>query len=314
VPGQAGFLPVSSGTVLGGGGAMRIDGKNIRIRSPFEIGHQVSAYLVIILGFFALALTTCAQPQIGPSAAHGSLSTEEIVQKLVAMNLRRSEAFHSYHGTRKYRVEYRSFLSTLSAEMLVEVQYLAPETKHFTIRSSTGSKLIIDKVFKKLLEAEEDALSKDGQRSTALNGENYDFKLVDYVRSPSRSMYILAVTPKTKSKFLFRGRVWVDADDFAVVRLEAEPAKNPSFWTKNSEIEQLYMKVNDFWLPERNHSISSIRLGGRAELTIDYQNYQITASDPVGNLTSTDVAGFTNTGFTPDARRHLLTSPQKQGP
>jgi hypothetical protein len=314
VPGQAGFLPVSSGTVLGGGGAMRIDVKNIRIRSPFEIGHQASAYLVIILGFFVLALTTRAQPQIGPSAAHGSLTTEEIVQKLVAMNLRRSEALHSYHGTRKYRVEYRSFLSTLSAEMLVEVQYLAPETKHFTIRSSTGSKLIIDKVFKKLLEAEEDALSKDGQRSTALNGENYDFKLVDYVRSPSRSMYILAVTPKTKSKFLFRGRVWVDADDFAVVRLEAEPAKNPSFWTKNSEIEQLYMKVNDFWLPERNHSISSIRLGGRAELTIDYQNYQITASDPVGNLTSTDIAGSTNTGFTPDARRHLLTSPQKQGP
>jgi hypothetical protein len=314
VPGQAGFLPVSSGTVLGGGGAMRIDVKNIRIRSPFEIGHQASAYLVIILGFFVLALTTRAQPQIGPSAAHGSLTTEEIVQKLVAMNLRRSEAFHSYHGTRKYRVEYQSFLSTLSAEMLVEVQYLAPETKHFTIRSSTGSKLIIDKVFKKLLEAEEDALSKYGQRSTALNGENYDFKLVDYVRSPSRSMYILAVTPKTKSKFLFRGRVWVDADDFAVVRLEAEPAKNPSFWTKNSEIEQLYMKVNDFWLPERNHSISSIRLGGRAELTIDYQNYQITASDPVGNPTSTDIAGSTNTGFTPDARRHLLTSPQKQGP
>src|SRR6185437_8577570 len=260
---------------------MRIDVKNIRIRSPFEIGHQASAYLVFILGFFVLALTTRAQPQIGPSAAHGSLTTEEIVQKLVAMNLRRSEALHSYHGTRKYRVEYRSFLSTLSAEMLVEVQYLAPETKHFTIRSSTGSKLIIDKVFKKLLEAEEDALSKDGQRSTALNGENYDFKLVDYVRSPSRSMYILAVTPKTKSKFLFRGRVWVDADDFAVVRLEAEPAKNPSFWTKNSEIEHSYEKVNDFWLPQRNHSVSSIRIGGRAELTIEYQKYNITGSDRV---------------------------------
>jgi hypothetical protein len=73
----------------------------------------------------------------------------------------------------------------------------------------------------------------------------------------------------------------VDADDFAVVRLEAEPAKNPSFWTKSSQIEQSYQKVNDFWLPERNHSISSIRLGGRAELTIEYQSYKITASKPV---------------------------------
>jgi len=293
---------------------MRIDGKNIRIRSPIEIGHRLSAHLVVFLGFCAAALTTCAQPQISPLAADASLTTEEIVEKLVAMNLRRAEALHSYHGTRTYRVEYRSFLSTVSAEMLVEVQYLAPDTKHFTVRSSTGSTLIIDKVFKKLLEAEDDSLSKDVQRSTALNKENYDFRLVGFVNSHSRPMFVLLVEPKTKSKFLFRGKVWVDANDFAVVRLKAEPAKNPSFWTKNNEIEQLYMKVNDFWLPERNHSISSIRLGGRAELTIDYQNYQITASDPVGNSTARDVAQSADTDFTLDAGKHLLATPQKRGP
>jgi hypothetical protein len=96
-------------------------------------------------------------------------------------------------------------------------------------------------------------------------------------------MYVLIAEPRTKNRFLFRGRVWVDADDFAVVRLEAEPAKSPSFWTKSSKIEQSYVKVGDFWLPERNHSVSSIRLGGQAELTIEYQNYKITASDPVGS-------------------------------
>jgi hypothetical protein len=46
------------------------------------------------------------------------------------------------------------------------------------------------------------------------------------------------------------------------------------------------MKVSDFWLPARNHSISSIRLGGHAELTIQYTNYQITAADAVGNLSA----------------------------
>src|SRR4029078_3338920 len=77
------------------------------------------------------------------------------------------------------------------------------------------------------------------------------------------------------------GRIWVDAYDFAVVRLEAEPAKNPSFWTKSSEIEQSYEKVNDFWLPQRNHSVSSIRLRGRAGLTLEYQSYNITGSERV---------------------------------
>jgi hypothetical protein len=97
-------------------------------------------------------------------------------------------------------------------------------------------------------------------------------------------MYVLIVEPKTKDKFLYRGRIWVDAEDFAVVRLEAEPAKNPSFWTKSNEIEQVYMKVNDFWLPASNHSITAIRLGGNAELTIQYNNYQIRGADPIGNL------------------------------
>jgi hypothetical protein len=150
--------------------------------------------------------------------------------------------------------------------------------------------LIINKVFKKLLQAEEDALSADAQRRTALNSENYDFTMAGYESTSSRSMYVLIVEPKTKDKFLFRGRVWVDADDFAVVRLEAEPAKSPSFWTKSSQIEQFYIKVSDFWLPERNHSISSIRLGGRAELTIEYQKYRITASDPVGSVAAREIA------------------------
>ena len=110
--------------------------------------------------------------------------------------------------------------------------------------------------------------------------------MLGYESTPAGSMYVLKVELKTKDKFLYRGRVWVDAEDFAAVRLQAEPAKNPSFWTKSSELEQVSMKVSDFWLPVRNHSISLIRLGGRAELTIEYTNYQITAADPVGNLST----------------------------
>ncbi len=157
-------------------------------------------------------------------------------------------------------------------------------------------------------------MSQDGQRSTDLNRDNYNFKMVGYESSPSHSMYVLSAEPRTKSKFLYRGKLWVDADDFAVVRIEAEPAKNPSFWTKNNEIEQLYTKVNDFWLPERNHSISSIRLGGHAELTIDYQNYQITASDPVSNTSEREVARSAKTDFTFDANKHLLAAPLKREP
>ncbi len=71
------------------------------------------------------------------------------------------------------------------------------------------------------------------------------------------------------------GKVWVDGTDFAVTRIEGEPALNPSFWTKKSEIHHEYRKIQNFWLPVRNESVSYIRLGGRAILTIEYTDYHV---------------------------------------
>ena len=240
----------------------------------------IVAFLLFIL---SVTTQTIARTQQQADASDGGklLTATQVVERLVEMNLRRAQALHSYHGTRTYHVEYRGLLGTKSADMAVDVRYLAPGTKDFAILSSTGSTLMLDKVLKKLLQAETEAASAEGQRRTALNGENYDFTMIGFESTTPHRMYILAVEPKTKSKFLFRGRVWVDAADFAVVRLEAEPARNPSFWTKNNQIEQLYQKVGDFWLPQRNHSTSSIRIGGRAELTIDYQSFDITESGPI---------------------------------
>jgi len=64
------------------------------------------------------------------------------------MNIERAQALHAYHGTRIYRVEYRGFPGTRSAEMVVDVKYQSPGMKEFTIQSATGSKMIIEKVFK----------------------------------------------------------------------------------------------------------------------------------------------------------------------
>ena len=268
---------------------MKLHEIDIRVSSFIDTRSPVRSLLLILLLLLCIRLQPPASAQqqgMSVPVANAPLSIEQVVANLVRMNIERAQALHAYHGTRIYRVEYRGFPSTRSAEMVVDVKYQSPGTKEFTIQSATGSRMIIDKVFKKLLEAEKEALAAETQRRTALNGDNYDFTLVGRESTPFGSMYVLIVEPKTKDKFLYRGRIWVDAEDFAVVRLEAEPAKNPSFWTKSNEVDQIYMKVNDFWLPSSNHSITTIRLGGRAELTIQYNNYQITSADPVGNLTT----------------------------
>jgi hypothetical protein len=219
-----------------------------------------------------------------------TLTSEQVVHRLVQRNMERAQALGAYQGTRIYRLEHHGFPGSRSAEMTVAVEYRSPGTKEFSILSEKGSHLLIEKVFHKLLQSEKEALTEENQARVALNKDNYRFALVGYENMPTGSCYILSVEPLTKNKLLYRGRIWVDAADFAVVRIEAAPAKNPSFWTKETRIEQDYAKVGDFWLPLSNRSSSAIRLGGHAVLTIDYQDYRITTATPLGTLST--VAGY----------------------
>lgn len=234
--------------------------------------HVRPALILLLLAGIGLQLPATAQTQ----TVRAPLNAEQVVQNLVRMNAERAQKLRSYQGRRIYRLEYHGFPGARSAEMVVDVKYQSPGTKEFTIQSETGSNLIIDRVFKKLLQTEKEALEAENLRRTALNEENYVFTLLDYEITPAGSLYVLSVEPKRKDKLLYSGRIWVNEEDFAVVRIEAAPAKNPSFWTKNTIIEHRYVKVNSFWLPAQNHSLTTVRLGGRADLTIDYQDYQVT--------------------------------------
>ncbi|PYX27895.1 MAG: hypothetical protein DMG77_17625 [Acidobacteria bacterium] len=209
------------------------------------------------------------------STGSAGLSTDQVVENLVRKNEERAQALLHSEATRVYRLVYRGFPGEREAEMTVEATFDRPSSKEFKIVSQTGSKLIQERVFKKLLQSEKEAAQPAMSARTQLNRDNYTFALVGYEASPTGGQYVLRVSPKSVSKYVYRGKVWVDATDFAVTRIEAEPAQNPSFWTKKSEIHHEYKKVQAFWLPFRNESVSYIRLGGRATLTIEYKDYRV---------------------------------------
>ncbi len=268
----------------------------ISIQSPKR--SMIGLFLLLaatLAGAFGAAANSSPVPA---SITTAPLSVDQVVDSLVRNDVERAQALRHYESARVYHLSYRGFPGDRDAEMTVEATYDSPSTKSFKVISQTGSKLIIDRVFKRLLESEKEAAQPEMHARTLLNRDNYDFALIGFEPSgvkPSGqdSQYVLAVYPKTKSKYLYRGKVWVDAVDFAVTRIEAEPAQNPSFWTKKNEIHHEYMKVQDFWLPRRNQSVSYIRLGGRATLTIEYNNYRVADSRESGNAAkaqSTDVS------------------------
>jgi outer membrane lipoprotein-sorting protein len=257
--------------------------------------HQRSCHLLSVVALFLLA-AVCPAPGRAQSTAsqlpaEPRMNLSDVLDKLVEKNAERAEALEKYQGRRTYQMVYTGFPKSFQAEMVVDMTYDAPATKQFKIVSQSGSQWIIDRIFKRLLESEQEALTEENRERLALNSRNYDFDDFHIQNVSDNCSYVVAVEPRVPSKLLYRGRLWVDNKDFAVCRIEAEPAKNPSFMIKKTEIHHSYVKIGEFWLPSENESVSYVRGGGRAVLTIKYQSYEILASH---SLQGRDLASSSN--------------------
>ena len=71
----------------------------------------------------------------------------------------------------------------------------------------------------------------------------------------------------------------MDAEDFAIARIEGQPAKNPSFWIRSVQVEQRYGRTDQFWLPALNHSLAQARIFGATEVVIEYSDYKTNVRD-----------------------------------
>jgi hypothetical protein len=217
-----------------------------------------------------------------------TLSETAIVEKIMIANARRSAELRSFEGKRWYRLEYHGLFGGRNASMEVLASYTAPDQHDFTVVSQSGSKLLLNRVLLKLLDSEKEAF--ENHKQIELSPDNYKFTLVGTERIPAGdTCYVLAVKPRKQNKFLYAGKIWVDTHDFAVVRMEGEPAKAPSFWVRDTQIDSNWEKVSGFWFIAHNHSVSHIRMGGMATLTIDYGDYQVRAVN--GHAAKTQAQG-----------------------
>lgn len=227
-------------------------------------------WLTVALG---VLMTARAQTQSAPASVMQPLTADRIVEQMQAHNRARTAELRHYQSIRHYKVEYKGFATTIDAEMVVDATFDAATGKSFHIDSQSGSKFLLDKVLKRAVDSEKEA-SQD-KNATALTPANYRFALLGRDSVAGRPSYVMSVEPIAPSKFLYRGRVWVDAADYAVVKVDAEPAKSPSFWIARTLIRFTNAKTGDFWLPEQTRSETRVRIGGTAVLTIDYGAYAV---------------------------------------
>jgi len=210
-------------------------------------------------------------------SAPSPLTAPDIVERMVRADDHRLAALAGYTGVRRYRFENKT--SNKRAEITSRVACDNAGVKTFEVISESGSGFVRNHIIRKMMDAEQEASQKGDRHDSRIIPDNYDFRLIGTDVLGGRSSYVLEVNPKTRNKFLIRGRIWVDAEDFAIARVEGQPAKNPSFWIRSVQIVQRYERTGQFWLPAGNQSVAQARIFGTTEVSIDYFDYVTTARE-----------------------------------
>jgi hypothetical protein len=226
-----------------------------------------------------LAMVLAAQDTPPPLAA------DQVVGRMVRANEGRAAALGGYTAMRRYRFENKRV--NKHAEMLVRLTCTGAGAKTFEVVSESGSAFVRSHVLRKMIEAETESSQRNDQEQSRIAPRNYDFRLIGTDSTEGRPCYVLDLIPKAKSKFLIQGRIWVDAEDYAITRIEGSPAKNPSFWIKSVKIVHRYGKTGPFWLPVVNSSSAEVRVFGPTNVTIDYFDYVVADPNP-GRPSSVD--------------------------
>jgi hypothetical protein len=212
-------------------------------------------------------------PVIVKPATVEPMTVENVVAKLIEHNRHREDRMRqtSYSAPRTYRIKDEKGNVRVEAQVLM--QYRAPGTKEFKIVSKKGSDFIYGKVLKPLMDSEVEVAAGRSRQNSAITPDNYSFNLVGEDSVDGQRCFLVQATPKRSDKYLFNGKIWIHANEFAVVKIAGQPAKSPSFMIKQVNFVRRYQKVGEFWLPIRDESVTLVRLAGKNVLTVDYDNY-----------------------------------------
>jgi len=201
------------------------------------------------------------------------VTESRIFAELDAHNEARKSALLDYVSTRTYQVV--DLKGKVHAEEIGRMEFHAPDQKKFVTTSERGSGMIRRMALNPLISSEIEAAAGKTHHDSAISAENYSLVLLGEQQVGDHRCFVAQANPKRRDKYLFEGKLWIDVDDYAVVRIEGHPAKKLSFWIERADFVRQYQKIDSFWLPERDETFVQVRLYGKKVLTIDHQDYVV---------------------------------------
>jgi len=200
----------------------------------------------------------------------------QIFDELLSHNAFRAATLVNYTALRTYRVV--DLQGKVHAEEAGQMEYRAPDQKKFAVTSEKGSALVRRLALNALIASEIETTAGKQHHDSAISPTNYSLNLLGEQQVGPYHCFVAQATPKRPDKYLFEGKLWIDVEDYAVVRIEGHPAKKLSFWIQRADFVRQYQKIGNFWLPLKDVTFVDVRLYGKKLLTIDHHDYSVNGS------------------------------------
>jgi len=218
-----------------------------------------------LLGLFSLALAASAGAQV---AAPTTLDT--ILTGMAQARSENQALLKPYVVTRFYVLVGKEEDNTKS-EVTAEVSFVPPNAKKYVIKQTEGSGLG-ERIVRRMLDGETQIVKDYG--ATDFTESNYDFRLNGEKVLDGSRCYLIELSPKRQDKTLLRGNIWVDAETLRVRRMDAAPAKSPSWWLKDPHVVFTYGNVDGMWLQTASEFTTTVRIFGKHTMTSHDVKYE----------------------------------------
>jgi hypothetical protein len=134
----------------------------------------------------------------------------------------------------------------------------------------SGDNTVKQEVITRYLAAESTARENG---TIAITPANYKFRYLGRIVQHGVTLQIVGVTPKKKAVGLFKGEIWIDADNGMPIRESGQFVKSPSVFLKKIAFVRDYELRDGIAFPVHIQSTVDTRIVGRAELEIRFSNF-----------------------------------------
>jgi hypothetical protein len=143
-------------------------------------------------------------------------------------------------------------------ELLATIDYMPAGATSYRIDHSTGG--MGERAIRGALEHETE-LAKAPER-IEMTERNYTFSFAGLDQLRGRRCYVLQSHPKRDDRYLLKAQLWVDAENFRILKIHGRPQRSPSFWVKDLDLTLEYNELGGMWVHTTTRADADVRFDG----------------------------------------------------